>query len=61
MIQIINNGTTVSFQPLDEVGQDFIDSLGTEPWQFLGKTLVVDWRMGRDIVERFSDEIEFVS
>ena len=40
--------------------KDFIASLGTESWQFLGNSLVVDWRIGRDMVERFADEVEFV-
>lgn len=60
MIKIINRGTIWTFRPLDSAGQAFIDSLNTEDWQFLGRTLAVDWRCARDIVERFSDEVEFV-
>jgi hypothetical protein len=60
MIQVTNCGTVWQFRPLDDAGREFIDSLGTESWQFLGNTLVVDHRMARDMVERFQDEVEFV-
>lgn len=52
-IQITNNGTTVSFRALDEGARDFLHSVGAEDWQFLGaNTLVMDWRVARDFVER---------
>jgi hypothetical protein len=45
-------GTVIRLTPMTNYGQEWIDAnVHSEPWQWLGKSLVVDWRFARSLVE----------
>ena len=56
-IRIEDLGTMWSFTPLNEDAKKFFrDSLGIEPWQWLGDVLMVDHRPARQLCEYLVDE-----
>ncbi len=60
-IQLTDNGSTWSFRPLDNDAKEMLQSIGAEPWQFLGDTLVVDHRPAQQLVQQLADDgVEFV-
>ncbi len=45
-----NCGTVWTFQPVSDAARAVFDEkVASEPWQWLGRSLVVDHRMARDL------------
>lgn len=50
-IQVVNDGSVVSFIPQTEEGQSWLDALEVDGWQKLGKAVVVETRLAGPIIE----------
>ena len=56
-MKIKDDGSVVLFTPGNDQEMKFMkEALDTEPWQWLGKSLVVDHRYAEDLVELFAEE-----
>lgn len=55
-VTVHNNGTTVSFELVSPAAREFVrEHVETEPWQWLGSTLVVDHRFAEQLAIGLSD------
>ena len=59
-INITNNGSVFSFQPVTKAGKDWIEkNVQTEPWQWLGDTLAIESRFAGELADgMISDGLE---
>lgn len=56
-IQIVNEGSVVSFIPQTEEGQSWLDSnLEVDGWQKLGKAVIVEARLAGAIIEGMEND-----
>ena len=50
--RVHNQGSVVGFTPVSGAARAFIeDEVASEPWQWLGSTLWVDWRAAQGLVD----------
>lgn len=54
--KINDQGTVVVFTPLTEAAKTFLERCDSEPWQYLGPSLVVDHRPARDLIGYIQQE-----
>lgn len=54
--KVTNEGTVVVFTPLTEAAEAFLERCDSEPWQYLGPSLVVDHRPARDLLDAIRSE-----
>ena len=55
-IQVRNEGSIVQFVPLTPFGKQVLhNNVSTDPWQWLGDTLCVEWRYSEELALELSD------
>lgn len=53
----IDHGSIVGFTPLSDEAREWMDdNVQSEGWQWMGRTLMVDARMGMPLLEAIEDE-----
>jgi hypothetical protein len=56
-VRFENQGSIILLQPLTDAGQRWIDeNVSSEPWQWLGGALTVDWRMAEELAALMQDD-----
>lgn len=54
-IDIIDEGSIVLFVPRDDDAREWLeDNTASEPWQWLGGALAVEWRLAGALIEALS-------
>jgi hypothetical protein len=56
-VRFENQGSIILLQSLTDAGKRWIDeNVSSEPWQWLGGALAVDWRMAEELVALMQDD-----
>jgi hypothetical protein len=56
-VRVIQNGSMIGLHMLTDDAEAWMaDNVATEPWQWMGKILWVDYRMAGAVIEGMQDE-----
>jgi virulence-associated protein VagC len=56
-VSVENQGSVVVLQPLTKKAKLWIDeNVSSEPWQWVGNGLVIDWRMAEELIDAMQEE-----
>jgi hypothetical protein len=56
-VSVENQGSVIVLQPLTKKAKMWIDeNVSSEPWQWVGNGLVIDWRMAEELVDAMREE-----